>query len=69
MLTSVLGVLLAASLGSGPNAVRPEDTCLMEHRCDRVPVYCLVEKGRCDPSLDGDVCFVDGCRDLRLLEP
>lgn len=69
MFANVLGVLLAASLGSGPNGLLPEDMCLMRTRCDRAAVYCLVHDGRCEPWNDGDVCFVAECRRFPLLEP
>ena len=69
MLTSVLGVLLAASLGSGPHALESEHTCLMQTPCYRSPVYCLVEERGCEPWRDGDVCFVMDCRETPTRPP
>ena len=62
MLSHVLGVLLAASLGGGgPHAVAPEDVCLLQERCRREAVYCLVGDVTCDSWRDGRICFVAAC--------
>lgn len=67
MLVHVLGALLAASVGGGPHALRPDEICLTERLCARQPVYCLMDETRCDEPID--VCLIEKCDDPRPLEP
>ena len=62
MLTGLLGVLLAASIGSpGPHVVSPEEICFLRDRCSTGPVLCLADPGGCGPVEDVTICYVSRC--------
>jgi hypothetical protein len=63
MLTSVIGVLLAASLGSPSHTLEPDDVCLLKDGCAREAIVCLVDDDRCATWRDDRVCLVDHCPD------
>ena len=69
MLSEVLGLLLAASMGSGSVAPEGHEVCLMQHRCTREPVFCLVDDPRCAKPGAPQICFVTECDPPRDFEP
>lgn len=68
MLAHLLAAFVVAAFG-GPNAPAPDELCLMKSRCDREPVYCLVDDAECERWRDGRACFVAACEPDRRLQP
>ena len=69
MLVHVLGALLAASVGTGPHKLQPDEVCLLGRLCAREPVFCLVDDPRCAKPGGPEICFVTDCDPPRDFEP